>query len=85
MDPRSWDWDEPIEVNVADNPGAVLRVRLTREEFLALERIARESGLGPVSFLHKTIAEFMAAHQNGPKTHHKQPATTSRCQRAAQR
>lgn len=78
MDADNWDWDDPIEVHVVGKPGAVLRVRLTREEFLALERIAGESGLGPISLVHKTIGELIAAHQEGPKAHHKQPTAMSR-------
>lgn len=78
MDADNWDSDDPIEVHVVGKPGAVLRVRLTRDEFLALERIAGESGLGPVSFLHKTIVELIAANEDNPKSHHKQPAATTR-------
>lgn len=78
MDGETWEWDDPIEVNVVDNPGAVLRVRLTRDEFLALEHIARESGLRPVSLLHGTVLELIADHQDGPKSHLRQPAATSR-------
>jgi hypothetical protein len=67
MDAEGWDWDDPVEVHVVGKPGAVLRVWFTRDEFLALERIARESGLEPISFSHRTIVEAIAAHQDSPK------------------
>jgi hypothetical protein len=63
MDPENWDWDDPVDVCIIGIPGAVLRVRLTRDEFLALARIARKAGVGPVAFVHQTMLEQIAAHQ----------------------
>jgi hypothetical protein len=71
MDPDNWDWDNPVEVRVIGTPGAVLRVRFTREEFLALARIARETGVGPVAFIHQTMLGVIATHleNEGVKSH----------------
>jgi hypothetical protein len=68
MDPDNWDWDNPVEVRVVGTPGAVLRVRFTRDEFLALARIARDAGLGPVAFIHQTMLGVIAAHQGNEGT-----------------
>ena len=59
MDPDNWDWDNPIEVQVIGTPGAILRVRFSREEFLALDRIAREAGIGPIDFIHQTMVDVI--------------------------
>jgi hypothetical protein len=71
MDPENWDWDNPVDVRVIGTPGAVLRVRFTRDEYLALARIARDSGVGPVALIHQTMLEQIAAHQeqDGAKNH----------------
>jgi hypothetical protein len=45
MDSDSWDWDHPIEVRTVGKPGAVLRLHFSREEYVALSRLARAQGL----------------------------------------
>lgn len=63
MDPSNWDWSTTVEGRTIGTPGAVLRVRFTRDEFLALARIARNAGVGPVAFIHQSMLELIAAHQ----------------------
>lgn len=75
MDPDNWDWSTTVEGRTIGTPGAVLRVRFTRDEFLALARIARDAGVGPVAFIQQTMLAQIAAHQD--KEHvksHKRPA-----------
>ena len=59
MDPDNWDWDNPLEGRTIGTPGAILRVRFSRDEFLALDRIARESGKGPIDFIHQTMVDLI--------------------------
>jgi hypothetical protein len=65
MDPASWDWDNPVEVRIIGRPGAILRVRFTREELFVLVDLAREQGIGPVEFVRRTMIERIASH-NAP-------------------
>jgi hypothetical protein len=74
MNPDNWDWDNPIEVRVVGTPGAVLRVRFTRDEYLALARIARDAGVGPVAFIHQTMLELIAKDEGKGERNHKRPA-----------
>lgn len=73
MDPDNWDWDNPVEVHIADSPGAILRVRFSREEFIALNDMAREAGLGPIAFIHQTMVAFIDAESRAA-----QPARATR-------
>lgn len=73
MDPDNWDWDNPIEGRTIGSPGAILRVRFSREEFVALDRIAREAGVGPITLIHQTMVELI-----GAKIEAAQPAGASR-------
>ena len=73
MDPDNWDWDNPLEGRTIGTPGAILRVRFSRDEFLALDRIARESGIGPIDFIHQTMVDLIDADANVA-----QPARASR-------
>jgi hypothetical protein len=61
MDPDNWDWDNPNEGRTIGTPGAVLRVRFSREEFVALDRIAREADMGPIAFIHQTMVDLIDA------------------------
>lgn len=74
MNPDNWDWDNPVEVRVIGKPGAVLRVRFTQDEYLALARIAREAGVAPVTFIHQTMLKQIAEHQDSEKPLHRRPA-----------
>jgi hypothetical protein len=41
MDPDTWDWDSIEELPPVPNPGVVLAIRLSREEFTRLAQAAR--------------------------------------------
>ena len=73
MDPDNWDWENAEEGIPNPNAGAVLRVRFSRDEFLALDRIAREAGVGPITFIHQTMVELIDAESRAA-----QPASSSR-------
>jgi len=60
MDPETWDWDHPIEVRTVGIPGAIVRVRFTREEIVAVDRIARKTGANPVDLIHQILREWIA-------------------------
>jgi hypothetical protein len=60
MDPETWDWENPIETVTVGTPGAVLRVHFSRDEFLALDRIARSAGVGPVELIRQTMLRQIA-------------------------
>lgn len=69
MDPENWDWDHPIEVRAIGKPGAVIRVRFTRQEIAALDRIARDVGVNPVELIHQVLREWIAKEDRGRFTH----------------
>ena len=73
MDPDNWDWENAEEGIPNPNAGAVLRVRFSREEFIALDRIAREAGIGPIDFIHQTMVDLIEAEPRAA-----QPASASR-------
>ena len=60
MDPNSWDWESAEEGTPVPNAGAVLRVRFARDEFVALSRMAREEGIGPVELIRQTMLGRLA-------------------------
>ena len=61
MDEESWDWERPIAGSTVGTPGAVLRVRFSREEFRAIATLARDAGIGPVELLRRTMLERLAS------------------------
>lgn len=65
MDPDNWDWDTPIDVRTVGTPGAVIRVRFTRQEIAALDRIARDVGANPVELIHQVLREWIASEDSG--------------------
>lgn len=65
MDPDTWDWDNPIEGRTVGTPGAVVRVRFTRQEIAALDRIARDVGANPVELIHQVLREWIAKEDRG--------------------
>ena len=73
MDPDTWDWENAEEGIPNPNAGAILRVRFSREEFVALDRIAREAGVGPITLIHQTMVALISA-----KAEAAQPAGASR-------
>jgi len=60
MDPDSWDWDNVTEGRTMGTPGAILRVRFSREEIRVIERIARDAGIGPVELVRQTMLDRIA-------------------------
>ena len=55
MNPDNWDWDNPVEVCVVGEPGAMLRLRLSFDEYEALFQAARRQGLPTDEFI-KSLA-----------------------------
>ena len=76
MDPDNWDWDNPVEVNIIGTPGAVLRVRFSRDEFLAIDRMARDAGIAPIAFIHQTMVELIDRESNAAQLARKAHAAT---------
>ncbi|MBA2598894.1 MAG: hypothetical protein H0V00_19915 [Chloroflexia bacterium] len=60
MDPDTWDWDTPIEGRTIGTPGAILRVRFSREEFRDIEHLAKSAGVGPVELVRQTMLDRVA-------------------------
>jgi hypothetical protein len=73
MDPNTWDWSSTEEGVPTPDAGAVLRVRFARDEFLALVRIARDEGIGPVELIRQTMLRSIASDPRA-----QQPTRTSR-------
>ena len=74
MDPNTWDWEKTEVGQTTDTPGAVIEVRFTRAEMLALNRIAQRSGIGPVEYMRQTMVRHLADHQNEGAAKHKRLA-----------
>jgi hypothetical protein len=73
MDPNNWDWDRAEEGIPVSNADAVLRVRFARDEFVALARLAREEGIGPIELIRRTMLGRIATDPRA-----RQPAATRR-------
>jgi hypothetical protein len=61
MDPNTWDWESTAPGRTIGTPGAVVRVHFSQEEIVALTRIAREAGIGPVELVRRAALERIAA------------------------
>ena len=59
MDSDQWDWDHPVESIVVGVPGAILRLRFSREEYAALSRHAEASGLSTHAFIKRAVLAAM--------------------------
>ncbi len=55
--------DEPVEVIVAENPGAVFQVRFTFDEVKELGEEQRASGVNPIHFIHDVALETVRARR----------------------
>lgn len=66
MDVDSWDWSDIIEGDAVGNPGAVLTIRFTKDEYLALGRLADEAGVGTIEFIRQTMLQFAADREQRP-------------------
>jgi hypothetical protein len=62
MDPDNWDWDTTVEGRTIGTPGAILEIRLTREEYVALSRHARTLGISPHEFIKQAALERLPQH-----------------------
>jgi len=79
MDPDTWDWDNPIEVRTVGTPGAIIRVRFSRQEIVALDRIARKVGANPVDLVHQVLREWIAKEDSRTlETRQRQPTHAPR-------
>jgi len=61
MNPNNWDWDNPVEVVVAEDFRVQLPIELTHEELKLLSRTARDQGLTPHEFMKRTALEAALA------------------------
>jgi hypothetical protein len=68
MDPDNWDWENAVEGIPNPNAGAILRVRFSRDEFIALDRIARDAGIGPIAFIHQTMVDLIEAQSGSTQS-----------------
>ena len=53
--------DEPIEVEVAANPGAIIQVRFNRDEVRELSQEQQETGVLPTTFIREYTLEMIRA------------------------
>jgi hypothetical protein len=74
MDPDTWDWEKTEVGCTRGTPGAVIEVRFTRDEILALNRLAQQAGVGPVEYTRQTMARHIADHREEGETKRKRPA-----------
>jgi hypothetical protein len=51
MDPEAWDWDNPVEVSVAEHPLAQLPIDFTFDELKIIEQVAHATGMSPHAFI----------------------------------
>jgi hypothetical protein len=60
MDTDTWDWENASEGRTIGKPGAIVRVRFSREEFRALAELAHREGMGPAELIHTTMMRQVA-------------------------
>ncbi|MGH2617838.1 MAG: hypothetical protein ACRDJC_21625 [Thermomicrobiales bacterium] len=51
MDPDNWDWENPIEGVTVGDPGAILPIHFTFDEYHHLSEAAHEQGLTTHEFI----------------------------------
>jgi hypothetical protein len=61
MDSDQWDWEHPIEIRVIGDPGAVLRLRFTRDEYVVLSEHARALGVSTHEFIKQAALAAVQA------------------------
>lgn len=74
MDPDTWDWERAEVGHTRGTPGAAIDVRFTRDEILALNRLAQQIGIDPVESTRQTMVRRLADHREEVETKHKRPA-----------
>lgn len=57
MDPDNWDWDDPVEAIIAENPLAVFPIKVTIEEHRAIAQAARAKGLSTSAFIKQSAID----------------------------
>lgn len=58
MDPAAWDWETEVEAdNIAPDLGAILRVRFTSDEVVALVAAARTEGANAFDFIDQSVLD----------------------------
>lgn len=57
---ESWDTDEGALHSAVENPGAVVTVRFTSEEYQRLSRAARRSGMRTTQYIHEAALAHVA-------------------------
>ena len=53
MDPDNWDWEDPIEGVTIGDPGAILSIRFTFNEYDRLFEAAHAQGLSTPEFIKR--------------------------------
>jgi hypothetical protein len=61
MDPDYWDWDNPIEGVTVGDPGAVLPIRFTFDEYQRLSEAAHAQGLTTHEFIKRIALAAVSA------------------------
>jgi hypothetical protein len=74
MNSDTWDWEKTEGGHTAGSPGAVIEVRFTRDEILALTRLAQQAGIGPVEYARQTIVRHLAEHGDKDATKQRRSA-----------
>lgn len=59
MDPEAWDWEHPIEGVTVQEPSITLQ--FTRDQYIALWRVANSQGLPTADYLKHVILASIAA------------------------
>ena len=62
MNPETWEWEKVSQGRTIGKPGAIVRVRFSREEFRALAELARREGIGPAEYIHQTMIHRLTAN-----------------------
>jgi hypothetical protein len=57
MDPDNWDWDNPVEAIIAENPLAVFPIKVTIDEHRAIAQAARAKGLSTSAFIKQSAID----------------------------
>ena len=65
MNPDNWDWDNPVELVVAENLVISLPIEVTPDEYGLLDEVARAEGMNPHDYIKR--AALAAARANDPR------------------
>lgn len=73
MDAAAWDWDDPVEAIVAENPLAVLPIKVTMDEHRAIAQAARAKDLSTSAFIKQSAVDAAGLTQFEAVTPAKDP------------